>query len=156
MTLLPKHIITGARRRSLFELYILEPEGDLVAELTLSMPLESELNMHQCWMARYSRSKRQQKRVYIELLSSWGRQPRPANAPDQVELTRYCSRQFDQGNTEACFKHVQDGVAEFWGVRDGRNDPIYWVYNQIQTPGCEGKVRIKMTWRKEKHEDETT
>ncbi len=50
-----------------------------------------------------------------------------------VRLTRVAPRKLDPGNFQGCFKHVQDGVADWLGIDDG--DPrIEWVYQQEQKP----------------------
>jgi len=70
--------------------------------------------------------------------------------PVRVVMTRLGPRKMDAGcGLNTALKPVRDGVAEYFGVDDGREDLYKWVYEQDKSPrGCHG-VRIELFYGEE-------
>lgn len=98
-------------------------------------------NTREHWKAKAAKARFVRGQVVLFLSALAGGKPRP-EAPYAVTLTRHASRKLDPGNLEACFKHIQDAVAEWLGVNDGDGKKVRWVYRQKKIAangrhGCE-------------------
>ena len=97
----------------------------------------SETNVREHHMARYRRTKKQQKAVfaalmdYRGLLEMVGNEVRDHGGRVRVILTRQAPRRLDDGdNANTSLKHVRDAVAEMLGTGDGVNSGVAWKYGE--------------------------
>lgn len=112
-----------------------------MVELFYPIHLVTLENEREHWKTKASKARMVRAQVVLFLSALAGGKPKP-EAPWAVTLTRHAARKLDPGNLEACFKHVQDGVADWLGVNDGDGAKIRWVYRQKRVPangrhGCE-------------------
>lgn len=89
------------------------------------MALVSELNQREHWAQRHARAKSQQSVVRAHIQSK----KHNCIPTTVITLTRIAPRTFDDGNLQACFKHVQDGIAQGLRIDDG-SPLVLWVYEQ--------------------------
>jgi len=95
-------------------------------------------NQREHWADKARRAKNQRFAARSILCS---RRPPDTEHSYLVTLTRVGPRRLDPGNFQGCFKHVQDGVADWLGIDDG--DPrIEWRYKQEKGKPREYAVRI--------------
>jgi hypothetical protein len=87
----------------------------------------SEANAHEHWRVRQKRAKhhRWSARFAAEHASI-----APKEYPITVRMTRVCARKLDSDNLSGSCKHVRDGIADWLGVDDGRDDLVTWEYAQ--------------------------
>jgi hypothetical protein len=107
----------------------------------------SESNQHEHWTARALRTKRQRTETFSHLLTTWGR--RVPTFPVTITLTRIAPDWLDQGNLEASFKAVQDGVADWlagaYGQGQYRQDGLRFHYAQAKGGRQEYAVEVTIT-----------
>ena len=109
--------------------------------LVLTIPIKTISEANQRGITRLAaifkakRIKTQRSETYYSLLGTYGR-PTPIILERQlvVVLTRIAPRALDQGNLEASFKAVQDGVADWlageYGKGQDRQEGLCWQYTQ--------------------------
>lgn len=97
----------------------------------LRLVSESNVASHEHWRHRQQRAKDQRYTVYYGLRCTHWAVPA---LPLQITLTRIAPRGLDAGNLEACFKHVQDAVADWLAGAEGagqdRQPGLTWCYAQ--------------------------
>lgn len=102
----------------------------VIREATMPVRLVTLENQREHWAVKAKRAQEQRFAARSILCS---RRPPEKESAYRVTLTRVGPRRLDPGNFQGCFKHVQDGVADWLGIDDG--DPrIEWVYQQEQKP----------------------
>ena len=103
----------------------------VIRDVTLPLRLVTLENQREHWAKKAKRAKMQR---WSSAMAMRGRQPYfDGDGSVRATLTRIAPRRLDPGNFQGCFKHVQDGVADWLGIDDG--DPrIEWVYQQEQKP----------------------
>lgn len=98
----------------------------------------SESNAHEHWRKRQVRAK-SQRLIACTVCSSLLSRELPA----VVTLTRIAPRALDSDNLQGALKHVRDGVADSFGVKD--NDPrLTWEYGQERGRARECAVRVEV------------
>lgn len=117
----------------------------ILRELTLPLRLVTLENQREHWAKKAKRAKEQRALAFLSLRNrkeTWALEPTHDGA-FRVELTRVAPRALDSGNFQGCFKHVQDGIADWLGIDDG--DPrIEWRYFQERGNPKEYAVRIRI------------
>jgi hypothetical protein len=107
----------------------------------LPVKLVSEANRasSEHWRVRHRRAKQQRQlareRLHIYTVLD-GPIPDP---PVKVTLRRIGGHKMDPDNFPLCFKHIQDGIADFLHVNDGDRSKVEWVYED--EPGVGGVCR---------------
>lgn len=100
-------------------------QGSTPVNLCAVLPIKtvSEANSHQHWRVRQKRAKAHREAMIV--LSLGDLPPLPV----VVTLTRLSPRALDSDNLPTATKHIRDGIADRYGVKD--NDPrIQWCYAQ--------------------------
>lgn len=88
----------------------------------------SEINLgHQHWAVRNRRAQTQRKAARTALEATGASKMEP---PLTVWLTRVGKRKLDSDNLQGALKHIRDGVADWLGIDDGRDDLVRWEYVQ--------------------------
>lgn len=64
--------------------------------------------------------------------------------PCTIRLTRIAPRKLDQGNYPGSLKHVQDGVADWIGIDDRRDDLVKYEYAQSRGQPREYAVMVEV------------
>lgn len=108
-----------------------------MSSFTIPVQVISEANCHDHWAARRRRKKTQQDTTFLSCCT----QAYPKSPPKKIILTRiYPSRgkRMDDDNLAGSFKHVQDEIARFVRIDDGKID---WTYQQER--GDEYGVRVE-------------
>jgi hypothetical protein len=122
--------LTAAKRRPITQrmlaLYAERYEYGDHAEVRLTTPLQlvSEANQRERWAERHRRKESQQEHMAM-VLPMAGRLMQDATVT-LIRLERY-GRKMDADNNAGSFKHVQDAIADWLGVDDGR---LEWHYAQ--------------------------
>jgi hypothetical protein len=109
---------------------------------TLRLPLRtcSESNAHEHWRKRAKRAKEQRG---LTAMMCRAKLERPA-IPCRIRLTRIAPRTLDQGNYPGSLKHVQDGVADWLGIDDRRDDLVKYEYAQSRGQPREYAVMVEV------------
>lgn len=125
-------------------------DGDAI-EFVIPVRVVTLENERKHWKAKASQAASQRKQAIDALWwaynSSWcsdapeGWLIVPAVEGVVTTLTRFGVGRLDPGNLEGCFKHLQDGIAEWLGVNDGGED-AGWVYKQEKSDRYGVRVRI--------------
>ncbi len=92
--------------------------------VTLPIRTVSEANMREHWGKKYARKRSQQRTVALFLGNKT-----PPPPPLEITLTRIAQKKLDSDNLAGSFKHVQDGIAAWFGIDDGDNR-LHWHYRQ--------------------------
>lgn len=61
-----------------------------------------------------------------------------ARRPRRVELVRHFwhpARETDSDNLVASFKHIRDGIADYFGIDDSPRSGVEWIYRQVELCG---------------------
>lgn len=61
-----------------------------------------------------------------------------ARKPRRVELVRHFwhpARETDSDNLVASFKHIRDGIADYFGIDDSPRSGVEWTYRQVELCG---------------------
>lgn len=93
--------------------------------LFVKLPIKtvSEANSHQHWRVRQKRAKAHRSAAGVIPVASLPRMP------VTVTMTRLSPGTLDSDNLPSSMKHIRDGIADRYGVKD--NDPrIEWCYAQ--------------------------
>lgn len=102
----------------------------------------SEANSHEHWRNRQKRAKSQRHAaLWAAKAATITNEPRPHVV---VRLTRVGRRKLDSDNLQGALKHVRDGVADWLGIDDGRDDLVTWEY--AQQTGSDAGVGVEV-WR---------
>jgi hypothetical protein len=106
----------------------------------------SEANCHRHWCGRQKRAKAQRAAVLVYLMRAGAGAMRAAKPEGlAVRFTRVGKQYLDDDNLAGAFKHVRDGVAEFFGVDDGNRGFWTWNYDQrIGMTGIEIEIRARL------------
>jgi hypothetical protein len=118
-----------------------EPQ-QCIRDLTIPMRLVTLENQREHWATKARRAKSQRMTTRFILCGARPFAP-DAVIPCVVTLTRIAPRRLDSGNFQACFKHVQDGVADWLGADDA-NPRIEWRYEQQRGEPKQYAVRIQI------------
>lgn len=114
--------------------------------ITLPLRLASLSNLREHWAKGAARAKDQRWAVYTNLRCTYWLVP---PLPLTITLIRISPHRLDSGNLEACFKHVQDGTADWlcgaYGQGQDRQQGLTWQYAQRKgTPRQYGvEIRIE-------------
>jgi len=99
----------------------------------LPLRLQSVANLREHHFARHTRVKGERQYVFYALKHDLA-VVCPYTLPLTITLTRLAPRRLDSGNLEACFKGVQDGVADYlygkYGAGQDRQPGLTWRYAQ--------------------------
>lgn len=115
----------------------------IIREVTLPLRLVTLENQREHWAKKAKRAKSQRWAARISLGFGMADRTEGRLSGAVVTLTRVAPRRLDNGNYQGCFKHVQDGVADWFGLDDG--DPrIEWRYEQERGKPKEYAVRIRI------------
>ena len=85
----------------------------------------SEANQREHWAVKNKRKNQQQQLTHMMLERV--KAALKAKKWKRIKLTRFGKRDMDADNLAGSFKHVQDAIAAFIGVDDGK---IKWEYAQ--------------------------
>jgi hypothetical protein len=107
---------------------------------TVPLKTVSESNAHEHWRRRQKRAKEQRGLIAMVCRSKLD----TPLIPCKIRLTRIAPRKFDQGNLPGSFKHVQDGVADWIGIDDRRDDLVKYEYAQTQGKPREYAVMVSI------------
>lgn len=117
--------------------------------LRVPVKLVSESNAREHHMERHRRNKAQQAVVaaVASMVRTAQRPPSPEVGGWHMRFTRVAPARLDPGNLDGSFKHVQDAIAAWLGVKNERDARyLSWVYEQrsegARVWGCE----IEVTW----------
>lgn len=131
-------------------------DGDAI-EFVIPVRVVTLENQRKHWKAKATQAAKQKKQAFDALWwaynASWFDATKVDNplggwliVPDvegaKVTLTRYGVGRLDSGNIEGCFKHIQDGIAEWLGIDDGHDD-VAWRYAQRKSDHYGVEVRIE-------------
>lgn len=114
---------------------------------TLGFPLYtcSESNAHEHWRKRQKRAKEQRGLTAMMCRAKLTRPTIRVNGePIRIRLTRVAPRKLDQGNYQGSLKHVQDGVADWLGIDDRRDDLVRYEYDQKRGQPREYAVMVEV------------
>lgn len=104
----------------------------------------SETNQSEHWATRQRRAKAQRLAAFAAL----HRKVSIPKFPIVIGMTRIAQRQLDQGNLEASFKHIQDGIADWlcgiYGHGQDRMEGLIWSYGQRKGRSKEYAVEIEI------------
>ena len=104
-------------------------------ELVLPLKTVSEANSHQHWRIRQKRAKAHRNAAVVIPLHGM------PSLPVVVTLTRLSPGTLDSDNLPTSLKHVRDGIADRYGVKDNHPD-IRWDYGQERAKGYALRVQI--------------
>lgn len=113
--------------------------------ILLPVSVVSEANQREHWRKRHDRKKAQQDLALLTLNAAVSPAKASALAPCGVWLTRIIptrGKVMDADNLAGSFKHVQDAVAKWLNVDDGR---LAWAYAQER--GHVAGVRVEVWTR---------
>lgn len=104
-------------------------DGDVVTVIAKGMRLVNELNESEHYQAKGRRAAGERGSILEALLPI----PRP-DPPLFVLITREGPRRMDNDGATASAKHVRDGVADWLGIDDGREDLVRYRVVQARGP----------------------
>lgn len=108
--------------------------------VTIPIRTVSESNAHEHWRRRQKRAKAQRGLVAMMCRATL---TKPA-IPCRIRLTRVAPRKLDQGNIAGALKHVQDGVADWIGIDDRRDDLVRYEHDQKRGQASEYAVIVSI------------
>jgi hypothetical protein len=111
------------------------PSGRTGLRFFVPVKTVSEANAHEHWRRRQQRAKGQRLAAKLQAMTA-ERQLELRGVPKPrlvVRLTRVGARRLDSDNLHGSMKHVRDGIADWLGIDDGRDDLVTWEYPPQQT-----------------------
>lgn len=110
------------------------------AELPIATVSESNQREHWAVKARRARSHRA---IAAVVARTKLEKPQP---PCVVKLTRIGARRLDPNNLPGALKHVVDGIADWLGIDDSRDDLVRYEYAQEPLKKRAPCVRVEVTY----------
>jgi hypothetical protein len=119
--------------------------------ITLPIKTESESNLREHWGAKHRRSSKQRWNTKIIVQSKLNSLPSDhplmvairKYRPLSITLVRLAPRKLDEGNIQAAFKAVQDGVSDALDIDDG-SPLLHWSYEQRKGEPKEYSVVVRL------------